>query len=101
MHAFTREGCKLCPDFAAEHADISTGGLGQSDGWTLTIVRTERGSDWIKELDDAGWITVRPGSEDPAAITLMEKLAVKQRKRWPGDLPAERMAPALFPAPPD
>ena len=101
MHAFTREGCKLCPDFAAEHADISTGGLGQSDGWTLTIVRTERGSEWIKELVDAGWITVRPGSEDPAAIELMGKLATKQRKRWPGELPADRLAPAALPPPAD
>ena len=97
MHAFTREGCKLCPDFAAEHADISTGGLGQSDGWTLTIVRTERGSEWMKELVDAGWITVRPGSEDPHAVELMGKLSTKQRKRWPGDLPAERMGPAVLP----
>jgi coenzyme F420 hydrogenase subunit beta len=97
MHAFTREGCKLCPDFAAEHADISTGGLGQSDGWTLTIVRTERGSEWIKSLVDAGWITVRPGSEDPAAVELMGKLAKKQRKRWPSELPADRLAPGSLP----
>lgn len=98
MHAFTREGCKLCPDFAAEHADISTGGLGQSDGWTLTIVRTERGSEWLSELVDAGWVTVRPGSEDPAAIALMEKLSAKQRKRWPKDLPAEHLGPAAMPS---
>ena len=93
----TREGCKLCPDFAAEHADISTGGLGQSDGWTLTIVRTERGAEWMRELADAGWITIRPGDEDPKALELMRKLAAKQRRRWPGDLPEELRAPSAIP----
>ncbi len=92
-HPFTREGCKLCPDFAAEHADISTGGLGQLDGWTLTIVRTERGAEWLQGLLDAGLVTVRPGAEDPNAVALMEKLSAKSRKRWPKALAGARSAP--------
>jgi len=96
-HPYTREGCKLCPDFAAEHADISTGGLGQSDGWTLTIVRTERGAEWMSELLDAGWIQVRPGDEDPGAIELARKLAARQRQRWPEQLDGEAAAPRAVP----
>ncbi len=95
-HPYTREGCKLCPDFTAEHADISTGGLGQSDGWTLTIVRTERGAEWLQGLVDAGRVTVRPGSDDPGAIALMEKLAAKSRKRWP-QYEGEQGMPGILP----
>ena len=46
-HAWTREGCKSCPDFAAEHADISTGGIGAFTDWTLTIVRTDKGRELL------------------------------------------------------
>jgi coenzyme F420 hydrogenase subunit beta len=82
-HAWTREGCKMCPDFAAEHADISTGGIGAFNDWTLTIVRTDVGRDLMARLQADGVIEVRPGDDDPGAIALMHKLAVKSRKRWP------------------
>jgi coenzyme F420 hydrogenase subunit beta len=86
MQEVTRAGCRLCPDFAAEHADISVGGLGQRDGWTLTVVRTQRGEEWLEEARRDGVVTVRPGTEDPAAVALMGKLAVRSRQRWPAGL---------------
>ena len=82
-HAWTREGCKLCPDFAAEHADISTGGIGKFNDWTLTIVRTDVGRELMDGMIRDGWLETRPGDDDPDAIALMHKLSIKSRKRWP------------------
>jgi coenzyme F420 hydrogenase subunit beta len=82
-HAWTREGCNHCPDFAAEHADISCGGIGEFSDWTLTIVRTELGREIIRRMIDDGSIEAKPGDSDPGAIDLMRKLAIKSRERWP------------------
>jgi len=97
-HEFTRPGCLHCPDFAAEHADISFGGLGQSEGWTLTIIRTETGKDlWDRAVADRV-VEWRPGAEDPAAIELMRKLSARSRSRWPVDeLPEANRSPGLVP----
>ena len=82
-HAWTRDGCNHCPDFAAEHADISSGGIGENNDWTLTIVRTELGREIISRMIDQGVIEARPGDSDPGAIALMRKLAERSRSRWP------------------
>jgi coenzyme F420 hydrogenase subunit beta len=82
-HAWTREGCNHCPDFAAEHADISTGGIGKDNDWTLTIVRTDLGEAIIQGMLADGVIEARPADSDPGAISLMHKLAAKSRERWP------------------
>ncbi|MGH9306897.1 MAG: Coenzyme F420 hydrogenase/dehydrogenase, beta subunit C-terminal domain [Acidimicrobiales bacterium] len=95
-HAWTRQGCKACPDFAAEHADISTGGIGAFNDWTLTVVRTDRGRDVMDGLLAAGAIEIRPGDDDPGAIELMRKLSRVSRRRWPQGAPPE---PGLMPSP--
>jgi len=93
-HAWTREGCKSCPDFAAEHADISTGGIGQFSDWTLTVVRTDKGREVLDGMLADGAIETRPGDDDPGAIALMRKLAAVSRKRWPqGAVPGPRRIP--------
>jgi coenzyme F420 hydrogenase subunit beta len=95
-HHWTREGCKSCPDFAAEHADIATGGIGAFSDWTLTIIRTEQGREVIDGMLADGAIETRPGDDDPGALELLRKLARVSRRRWP-ETAVE--APRRLPAP--
>ncbi len=80
---WTREGCKLCPDFAAEHADVSAGGIGELSGWTILIIRTETGKQLVDGASSDGAIEIRPVTQDPSVIDLLAKLSRASRKRWP------------------
>lgn len=95
-HGWTREGCMSCPDFAAEHADISTGGIGAFNDWTLTLVRTEKGREIMASMIDAGAVEIRPGDDDPGAIALLRRLSRVSRKRWPATAVPQ---PGRVPAP--
>jgi coenzyme F420 hydrogenase subunit beta len=96
-HAWTRTGCKKCPDFAAEHADVSTGGIGVDNDWTLTIVRTELGEAVIERMIADGTIITKPAQEDPEAMRLLRLLSIVSRRRWPADADP---APAIGVPPP-
>ncbi len=76
---YTRKSCLPCPDFSAELADISTGGLGLG-GWTLTIIRTEAGRELFEDAEKAGLIKTRPVEDAKNALNLLVRLSKKKRK---------------------
>lgn len=77
---FANEWCHHCPDFAAEHADLSCGGLGM-EGWTMILVRSEKGEDFMQRAAAAGVLELRDADEEPGALQVMDRLARKQRER--------------------
>jgi coenzyme F420 hydrogenase subunit beta len=77
---FANEWCHECPDFAAEHADLSCGGLGM-EGWTMILVRSEAGRAYLDEAVDAGVLELREAEQEPKALEVMDRLARKQRAR--------------------
>lgn len=95
---FTRSGCLHCPDFAAEHADISLGGIGKHPDRTLVISRSAHGDQLLTDMESDGWITVAEASaEDPDAVSLIHKMAASQRRRWPIQDSSPTGAPAMLP----
>src|SRR4029450_10767851 len=65
-HAWTRGGGRMCPDVAAEHADISTGGIGAFNDWTLTIVRTDTGRELMAAMQRERVIECGAAETNPA-----------------------------------
>ncbi|MBI2169847.1 MAG: Coenzyme F420 hydrogenase/dehydrogenase, beta subunit C-terminal domain [Actinobacteria bacterium] len=94
---WTRPACRFCPDFSAEHADISAGGIGAFEDWSLAVIRTDLGRDIIVSMLEDDWLDGRPAADDPKVLNLMHKLAAKSRARWPevtrgNGVPAELLA---------
>jgi len=79
---FARPACLYCRDYSAEHADIGFGGIGL-DGWTFTLVRTERGHQAFQAAIDAGVIQTRPLDDEPRGMFLLEKLSAEKKANRP------------------
>ena len=73
----------MCPDFSAEHADISTGGIGESNDWTLCVVRTPLGEEVMNRMIASGVVVARPAQDDATAMKLLKTLSIVSRRRWP------------------
>jgi coenzyme F420 hydrogenase subunit beta len=76
---YVRKSCSVCDDFSSELADISVGGLGL-DGWTLSIIRSEKGEELFKGAESAGFVKTKPLEEGAFSIGLLSKLTKKKRE---------------------
>jgi coenzyme F420 hydrogenase subunit beta len=83
---YANEWCHHCPDFAAEHADLSCGGLGM-EGWTMILVRSQAGADYLERAVEAGVLELREADEEQGALDVMYRLSTKQRQRVKPDDP--------------
>jgi len=79
---YARPECHHCGDFSAELADISCGGVGAS-GWTITVLRSQRGEEVFDAMQREGLIDVRPIEELETSMKVFLRLARKQRDRVP------------------
>ncbi len=86
VKGMARKACSYCDDFSAEYADISAGGLGGTDGWTVIIVRTDVGQRFLDEAARSGRLDVRSvdGEEFRQRLKTLEQLSIVQRggPRW-------------------
>jgi coenzyme F420 hydrogenase subunit beta len=79
---WARPACLYCLDYGAENADIGAGGIGL-DGWTYTLIRTQRGHAAFQAALEAGWLETRPLEDEPRGEFLMNRLAANKKKNRP------------------
>jgi coenzyme F420-reducing hydrogenase beta subunit len=79
---WARPACLYCLDYGAENADIGAGGIGL-DGWTYTLIRTNRGHEAFQSALAAGKLETCPLSAEPRGEFLMNKLAADKKMNRP------------------
>jgi coenzyme F420 hydrogenase subunit beta len=78
-HGYEQNGCKVCLDYVAELADVSTGSVGSQDGWSTVFTRTDVGETLFKSAVEAGVIETKPVDEGKFGMEMLKKLS-KQKK---------------------
>jgi coenzyme F420 hydrogenase subunit beta len=89
---YARKSCSVCEDFSSELADISVGGLGL-DGWTFTIIRTEKGEELFSNAEKAGFLSTKTLEEGAFSYGLLLKLSKKKRETAAGTLQTQPKKP--------
>jgi coenzyme F420 hydrogenase subunit beta len=73
-----RFACYFCPDYSAEYADVSFGGIGAEEGWTTVISRTPVGRAIIADARSKKAIEDNRRSDYQKRLSM----ALKKVKTW-------------------
>jgi coenzyme F420 hydrogenase subunit beta len=69
-----RFACYFCPDYSAEYADISFGGIGSEKGWTTVITRTPVGRAILADAKATAIEEHRPDNFPKLAARVLKKV---------------------------
>ncbi|MFW5936975.1 MAG: Coenzyme F420 hydrogenase/dehydrogenase, beta subunit C-terminal domain [Desulfosalsimonas sp.] len=78
-----RVACRYCPDYSAEFADISFGGIGAPEGWTTVITRTPLGRAVLADARDCAVEEIERRKNKgyvSGAQAMMEKAAARKKE---------------------
>ncbi|MGB9837398.1 coenzyme F420 hydrogenase subunit beta [Methanothermobacter sp.] len=89
-HGYEQAGCKICKDYVAEFADVSTGSVGSPDGWSTVITRTDAGDSIFKQAVEAGLFETKPIEEVKPGLGLLEKLAAQKKEKAEKNIAARK-----------
>lgn len=76
-----RLGCEECSDFTAEFADLSVGGVGIPEGWSLVVARSERAERLLSGAQESGLLDLKPVTEAKPGLSSAIRLALRKRER--------------------
>ena len=77
-HKYEQPGCKVCLDYVANLADISTGSVGTPDGWSTVFVRSTNGDSIWNKAVAAGVFETKPIDGIKPGLELVTKLATEK-----------------------
>jgi coenzyme F420 hydrogenase subunit beta len=80
-HGYEQSGCKVCLDYVAELADVSTGSVGSPDGWSTVFTRTDAGETVFKAAVEAGVIETKPVDTGKFGLEILTKLATQKKEK--------------------
>lgn len=89
-HGYEQAGCKICKDYVAELADVSTGSVGSPDGWSTVITRTDSGDSIFKQAVEAGIFETKPIEEVKPGLGLLEKLSAQKKEKAEKNIAARK-----------